>query len=116
MPTSSITDSVLWFKNIHSAELRSQLERLDPEHEVTLVADGVPGPWQRMKAGADGRPTPGIKPVGPMKKVWAEWYRTRRGQAISLETVVVADDFLIATSALFSEWNSAEDCAAFDDL
>ena len=85
MSNAEITDFVVWFKNIHSADLLRQLGSLAPEEQLTLMADDVVGPWQRMKAGADGRPTLGIKPVGSMKKVWSVWFRTRRGESITLK-------------------------------
>ena len=116
MSNAEITDFVVWFKNIHSADLLRQLGSLAPEEQLTLMADDVVGPWQRMKAGADGRPTLGIKPVGSMKKVWSEWFRTRRGERITLKPVIASDDYLTATAALFSEWTSPEDEAAFRDL
>ena len=116
MKDAEITDFVVWFKNIHSADLLRHLNALAPEEELTLLADNIVGPWQRMKSGTDGRPTPGIKPVGPMKKVWSDWFRTRRGERITLRTVNLADDHLAASAALFSEWNSPEDEEAFRDL
>lgn len=51
-----------------------------------------------------------------MKKVWSEWFRTRRGEKITLKPVAASDDYLTATAALFSEWTSPEDEAAFRDL
>jgi len=51
-----------------------------------------------------------------MKAVWNEWFRTRKGEAIELREAVLADDYLAAGSALFSEWNSPEDEEAFRDL
>ena len=113
---TEITDFVVWFKNIHSADLLQQLEALKPDEQMTLRADTVVGSWARMKTGTDGRPTPGIKPVGPMKHLWSEWFRTRRGERILLQPVTPADEMLAATSALFSEWATPEDEEAFRDL
>ena len=116
MKNAEIIDSVIWFKSITSPDLLRFLHAADADEQVTLKADNIVGPWQRMKPGKDGRPTLGIRPVGPMKEVWSEWYRTRRGEKITLQPVSTADDYLAATAALFSEWNSPEDEEAFRDL
>lgn len=116
MTDVEIKDSVVWFKDIHSAVLLHQLVALPPEAEVTLMADQVIGPWLRMRSGPDGRPTLGIKPAGSMKKVWADWYKTRRGDYITLRAVTMSDDYLAALAPLFTEWTSPEDEAAFGDL
>jgi hypothetical protein len=115
-PTVDIRDHAVWFKHIDSAELVKSLEALDADEVLTLQADDVVGEWQRMEQGADGRPTPGIKPIGPMKEVWGKWYRNRRGDRITLRRVTKADEYLTATAKLFSEWSGDEDEAAFRDL
>ena len=51
-----------------------------------------------------------------MKGIWNNWFKTRKGDRIYLRVVEPADDYLAAASALFSEWNSPEDEAAFRDL
>lgn len=116
MKESEIKDSVIWFRDIRSAGLRARLEALRAEDEVTLVVDDVIGTWRRMKDGSDGRPTFGIKPVGPMKSVWMDWFQNRRGQAVSLRLARDADEYLRAASSLFPEWSSEADEAAFSDL
>jgi hypothetical protein len=39
-----------------------------------------------MDDGADGRPTPGIKPFGPAKEHWHDLQK-RRGQLVSIKEV-----------------------------
>ena len=116
MKNAEITDFVVWFKNVHSEDLLRRLNALEPDEMVTLDAESVVGQWCRMKASPDGRPTPGIRPVGTMKAVWGEWYRNRRGERITLRPVTTADEYLSATTKLFSEWDSEEDDEAFRDL
>ena len=111
-----IKDSVVWFKHIESITLRRRLEALAPEQEIILEADGEIGRWQRMKTGVDGRESYGIRPVGQMKEIWNNWFKTRKGDAISLGIVTLADDYLAATSELFREWSDPADEAAFRDL
>lgn len=116
MGNAEIIDSVVWFKSISSRDLLRFLDAASPDEQLILMADEVVGPWQRMRPGKDGRPTLGIRPIGPMKEVWREWYRTRRGQRITLRPVTTADDYLAASAPLFSEWNTPEDEEAFGDL
>ncbi len=111
-----IKDSVVWFKHIESTTLRRQLEALAPEQEIILEADGKIGRWQRMRTGVDGRLSYGIRPVGHMKEVWNNWFKTRNGEAVSIGIVTLADDYLAATSELFREWSEPADEEAFRDL
>lgn len=111
-----IKDHTIWFKDIHDPALRARFEAMAPDEAVHLEIEDVVGIWRRMKDGRDGRPTLGIRPEGPMKKIWNEWYRARCGETVTVRLVQQADDFLAASSALFCEWNSPEDEAAFGDL
>ena len=111
-----ISDVAVWFKHIEETPVLMHLEALEPEEEVTLVADDIVGRWRRMKTGKDGRPVNAIRPVGPMKETWNTWFRQRRGDVITLRLADPADDLLAASAALFSEWASPEDEAAFRDL
>lgn len=115
--TVMISDHLIWFSHITDNVLRDHLDALKPREVINLEADGVVGRWLRMENGKDGRPTPGIKPEGPMKTIWNEWFRTRKGERIELRPVQLADDFLKAGGKTFStEWESPEDEKAFADL
>jgi len=111
-----ISDVAIWFKHAQGTDLYEPLEALAPESEIELEADGVKGRWKRMKTGVDGRAVHAIRPIGPMKGIWNEWFKTRKGDRIYLRVVEPGDDYLAAASALFSEWNSPEDDEAFRDL
>ncbi len=111
-----ICDVAIWFKHVHAPSLAKRLGALRPEEEVSLEADGIVGRWQRMKTGKDGREVSAIRPVGSMKSVWNEWFKNRKGERIEIREVALADDYLAATSAIFSEWASEEDEEAFRDL
>lgn len=111
-----VSDIAIWYKHVESRDLLSRLEALAPEEELTLEMDSVVGRWKRMKTGSDGRPVHAIRPVGEMKRVWGHWYRTRKGETVEVRSVVLADDWLASSSALFSEWASDEDEEAFRDL
>jgi hypothetical protein len=114
--TVRIEDHTIWFKHVADDQLRGRLESLSDNQEIMLLADGVVGRWKRMRTGSDGRPVLGIKPDGAMKSIWEKWFRNRKGEEIQLREVALADDYLVAGSALFSEWNSPEDDEAFRDL
>jgi hypothetical protein len=111
-----IEDHTIWFKHIDEPKMRERLAKLKDDEEINLDVDGVVGRWKRMRTGRDGRPTNAIRPEGAMKAVWNEWFKTRKGEIIELREARLADDYLAANSALFSEWSSPEDEEAFRDL
>ncbi len=111
-----ISDVVIWFKHLPAADLVSRLDGLEPEAEIVLQINEVVGSWRRMKTGKDGRLTRGIRPVGRMQPIWQGWYETRKGERVTVQEVTLADDYLSASTALFSEWSEPEDEAAFSDL
>lgn len=115
-PEIKIEDVAIWFKHLHSPKLRKRLDSLEPEQEITLETGGVIGRWQRMKTGKDGRMTKAIRPVGSMKSVWNDWFKSRKGELIEIREVKMADDYLASASTLFSEWAGEEDEEAFRDL
>ena len=115
-PEIRIEDHVIWFKHLGSQALVERLRRLEPEQELTLETGGVIGRWQRMNTGKDGRETLGIRPVGSMKSIWNDWFRSRKGDLIEIREVKIADDYLASASVLFAEWSGAEDEEAFRDL
>jgi hypothetical protein len=68
-----------------------------------------------MRDDKDGRPTKGIKPIGPMKEIWKR-LQSRRGELVEVREVRTADTYLSALRGTLSEWNSPEDEEAFRDL
>lgn len=116
VPQVKISDIAIWIKHVENPQLRARLKALPDEEFINLETDGIIGRWVRMKTGKDGRPTEGIRPDGNMKKVWNDWYKTRRGELVSIREVQFADDYLVNVSKLFVEWDSPEDEEAFRDL
>lgn len=120
MPTpvahTKVSDVTMWFSHIDSPALRARLDALDSEEEISLEIDNVVGRWCRMRTGTDGRKTPGLRPIGPMKDIWNRWFREEKGKIVVVRPVTVADDLVASASALMVEWNSPEDEAAFADL
>lgn len=115
-PEVKIKDVAIWFKDIHSPILNTRFNELKAGQEITLETDGVVGRWQRMRTGRDGRETMAIRPMGTMKIIWNEWFKSRKGELIEVREVKMADDYLESVSSLFSEWSMAEDEDAFRDL
>jgi hypothetical protein len=111
-----IADHVVWFKHVEKPEFAQMLERLKPDEEIVLEAEGATGLWKRMADGGDGRSTPGIRPTGEFKRTWNTLFRTRKESRILLRKPPVGDDHLAASAALFSEWSEEEDEEAFRDL
>lgn len=85
MATTTISDYVIWTKHIHGdAELTARIHAMWAGDTVELEVDGVRGVWRKMDDGADGRPTPGIRPVGAMQSVWRSLYKGRRGETVTI--------------------------------
>jgi len=111
-----IRDNAIWATHIEGdAGLRNRLERLAPGKFVELEVAGVVGRWEKMRTGKDGRPTIGIKPVGPMRDKWKAM-QNRRGETVEIREVAQTDSYLAALLPLLSEWDSTEDDEAYRDL
>ena len=116
MATVTIRDDAIWISHIEGGgTLQDRLRKLSAGDVLDLEVDGVVGTWERMQDGRDGRPTPGIKPISHMKKVWAEM-RRKTGRTVPIREVVTAETYLSAVSDMLEEWNSPEDEAAYADL
>jgi hypothetical protein len=111
-----IQDDAVWAKQIEGGRaLKDRILSLAPGEVIELEVDGIVGKWERMRHGKDGRPTMGIKPIGPMKQIWKR-FQLRRGAVVQVREVRTADAYLEALSNSLSEWNSPEDEEAFRDL
>jgi hypothetical protein len=112
-----LNDDAIWASRIEGDEiLRRQLLGLSPGESVELEVDGIIGTWVKMKDGRDGRPTPGIRPIGPMKDRWRSM-QSRRGEAITIRRPVRDASYLRMIQMMLSEeWDSPEDDEAYRDL
>jgi hypothetical protein len=111
-----ISDDSIWAKQIDGSKvLKDCILALAPGEVIELEVDGIVGRWEKMRSGRDGRPTTGIKPIGPMKEVWKQ-LQARRGEVVEVRQVRTADAYLAALSETMTEWNSPEDEEAFRDL
>lgn len=88
MASTTVSDFVIWTKHIHGDEaLVSRLIALRAGETVDLRIGGVIGTWRKMDDGKDGRPTPGLRPLGGAKDHWSRLYESRRGDVVGLELV-----------------------------
>jgi hypothetical protein len=111
-----INDDALWATKIEGGKaLKQRILALAPGDVIDLEVDGIVGRWEKMRTGRDGRATPGIKPIGPMKEVW-KGLQARRGELVEVREVKTADAYLATLSSTMTEWNSPEDEEAFRDL
>lgn len=95
MTHTTVSDVVIWAKHLGGAP-RERVLALRPGELLTLRVNGVPGPWRKMDDGRDGRPTPGIRPMGPAAELWRKLYRERRGEVVAVEIADVSDSRSIA--------------------
>jgi hypothetical protein len=88
MATTTVSDHVIWAKHIHDdPALVEQVLGLWTGQTIELEVDGVRGTWRKMDDGADGRPTPGIRPVGSAREAWRGLFKHRRGEVVSLAAI-----------------------------
>ena len=100
MASTTVSDYVIWAKHIHDdPELVSRVLAMWAGETIQLEVDGVRGTWRKMDDGADGRPTPGLRPVGSAQEVWRYLYKRRRGEVVSLKVVESASGVSEASEA-----------------
>ncbi|MGH6956485.1 MAG: hypothetical protein ACREEW_07465 [Caulobacteraceae bacterium] len=88
MASTTVSDYVIWAKHIHDdPELVQRVLAMWAGETIHLEVDGVRGTWRKMDDGADGRPTPGIRPIGSAQEVWRYLFKRRRGEVVSLKVV-----------------------------
>lgn len=119
MAVMTIRDNALWAKHIEGdPALVRRILSLPENAPIMLVIDDIPMRFRKMRDGADGRHTPGLRPDAPFKKIWDDMQQ-RRGEVVSLrleEQESGADPYLTSIEPLLSEWLSPEDAEAYDGL
>lgn len=85
MAEVQVRDYAMWIGHIHGDDsLKERLDGLAAGEAVRLYVAGKPGRWLKMADGADGRPTPGLKPGPEVRATWRTLYRERRGELVEL--------------------------------
>ena len=116
MATFLNNDDAIWLKNVNADNNTiAVLRQIPAGTKLKLEVEGVPGDWQRMADGKDGRPTLGLKPVGKTLEFWKS-LKQRRGEHLEFKIVDPRDTYLSDVQATLSEWESEEDEKAFNDL
>jgi hypothetical protein len=114
-----IRDNAVWAKHIQGdPELVRRILSLPASAPITLVIDETPVRFRKMRDGADGRPTPGLRPDASCKAFW-DAMQERRGETVTIgldRQVRTVDPYLSSLEPLLSEWNSPEDAEAYDGL
>jgi hypothetical protein len=120
MAYMTIRDNALWAKHIDGdPQVAERILRLPQNAPITLLIDATPVRFRKMRDGADGRPTPGLRPADVGAKRFWDAMQGRRGETVHVdlaERVAANDPQLASLSALLSEWDSPEDAAAYDRL
>ncbi len=94
MAQVEVRDYALWTKHVHGDEgLRTRLESLEPDQTIALKIAGEEGLWRKMSAyRGSGKPTPGLRPIGPMHARWGDIYRRLKSQGGGLVEIELVDD------------------------
>jgi hypothetical protein len=112
-----VSDNNIWAKHIEDdPALKERILNPPSGSLIDLEVGGVAGQWAKANVGKDGRTTDAIKPVGPMRDVWKDFFNSRRGTFVSIRQTTLADSYLAALRATLSEWDSPADDEAFRDL
>ena len=91
--TVEVRDHSLWTSHIRGDDaLMAMLNGLRGQSQIELKVDDFHGTWQKMDDGRDGRPTTGLKPVGPAQAHWHALLRDKLGSTVTIARVSTAHD------------------------
>jgi hypothetical protein len=114
-----IRDNAVWAKHIEGdPELVRRILALPANAPINLVVEDTPVRFRKMRDGADGRPTPGLRADETSRGFW-DAIQERRGETVSIglsHGPRTVDPYLTALEPLLSEWDSPEDVEAYDGL
>ena len=109
-------DDAIWLKHVSAdSDTVAMLHRIPAGAKLKIEIEGISGEWQRMADGKDGRPTLGLKPVGPTVDFWKSM-KSRRGELLQFKIIDPRDTYLADVEKTLSEWHSEDDERAFGDL
>ena len=119
MSFMTVRDNALGAKHIEgSPKVAARILGMPQDAPILLLIDGTPVRFVKMRDGAAGRPTPGLRPADSVSKRFWDALQERRGERVR---VALPDELphgpdLASLSALLSEWDTPEDAAAYDRL
>jgi hypothetical protein len=112
----TVRDNAVWVKHIEGdPRLVERILALPENAPITLLIEARPVRFLKMRDGADGRPTPGLRPDAASKAFW-DRMQERRGDIVRVDLQERTDPLLASLSSLLSEWDSDEDAGAYDRL
>lgn len=115
----TIRDNALLAKHIEGdPEAVRRILDLPQNAEIVLMIEGTPIRFAKMRDGADGRATPGLRPANPeAKRIW-DGLQEQRGTRVSVRLIedLPRESQLASMTSLLAEWNTPEDAAAYDGL
>jgi hypothetical protein len=80
-----VRDHALWIKHVRGdAALAAWLAAMPAGADVDLEVGGVRGTWRKMADGADGRPSPGLRPVTAQARTTWHALQAERGRWVAL--------------------------------
>ena len=112
-----IRDDAIWTKHIQGADIVDRILSLEAHSSIVLEVDGRNLVFEKMSDGRDGRPTPGLRAHASSRLEWRK-FQERRGEIVTVHLPDGGTDrsYLASLGSLFTEWDSAEDSAAYDGL
>ena len=116
MGTFLNNDDAIWLKHVNAdPDTLGMLHQIPAGTKLKIAIEGFRGDWQRMADGKDGRPTPGLKPIGKTAEFWKSM-KSRRGEYFEFKIIDPRGTYLSDVQKTLSEWDSTEDEKAFHDL
>lgn len=118
MSYTVVRDNVIWARHIEGdRDLVARILEMPENASILLLVEGTPVRFAKMRDGADGRRTPGLRPADDEAKRFWEGLQERRGDRIEVKAAdAPSNAYLASLAALLSEWDSPEDAAAYDRL
>ena len=85
MAKVEVRDHAIWIKHIHGDDgFTGKLAQMPAGTLIELTVDGVQGFWRKMDDGKDGRPTNGLRAIGPAKDHWHAM-QDERGKLVDID-------------------------------
>jgi len=112
----TVRDDAIWARHVEDPAVRDRIRAISQNEPLTLLVEGTPVRFVKMRDGKDGRPTDGLRPAGEEAHRFWSAMQSRRGERVRLALPETSGSYLASLGPLLSEWDSDEDAAAYDRL